>query len=130
MIFLYFIFSFVIFLPCNLMAQGTLNDLETKQYKSFLIDMRKTDQKKVFIDYRDDRDTKYRKLRDSIAFEEEKALVATRSYWGERAIEWDRRQADRWDTQSFLINKSYSGTDTESRRARYTLRSGFSGKKK
>lgn len=129
MIYLCFIISFVILLPCNLIAQREMSNIEAEQYKSFLSNIRKTDQKKIFIDYREDRNTKYRKLRDSIAFEEEKARMATRSYWGERMIEWDRRSADRWDTQSYLINKSYSGTDAESRRARDTLRYGFPSRK-
>lgn len=98
-----------------------LNDIEANEYKKFLNEVRKTDRKRVFMDYKEDRETKYRKLRESAYFEAREASILNQRLW-------DQRYADRWDKQSQLIEKVYSGSDFESDRAARALRYGYPGR--
>lgn len=97
-----------------------LSDAETEKYKSILSKFRKSDKKKEFVDYKEDRNTKFRKLGESIAFEEREARIANRRLW-------EGKYEQRWDTKTSLIEKSYSGTDRESEKAQQTLKYGFPG---
>ncbi|HOJ42930.1 MAG TPA: hypothetical protein PLW88_00730 [Syntrophorhabdaceae bacterium] len=99
-----------------------LNDVETKEYKKFLNEMRKTDTKRVFVDYKEDRDTRYRKLRESAYFEAREAEMLSQRLW-------EQRYADRWDRQSQLIDKVFSGDSYESDRAAKALMFGYPASK-
>jgi len=127
--FLYLFILFLMVLPFPLMGEEKiidvkmddgyyLNDFESKEYKKFLEEMRKTDLKRVFVDYKEDRDTRYRKLRESIIFESQKAALFSN-------ILWEQRHAERWDRQQQLIEKVYSGSSFESDRATRALMFGY-----
>lgn len=93
------------------MEQRTLNDVESNEYRSFLKEIRKTDKKREFVDYKEDRDTRYRKLEEDIDFEQREAYIA-----GKRA--WEGRMVEAWDKRMSYIDKGYSAsTDRESSRA-------------
>lgn len=128
---LFFIILFLMILPNTVMGEekvgtiktggeGYLNDVEVNNYKMFLNDLRKTDRKRVFIDYKEDRDTRYRKLRESAYFEAREAEILNKRLW-------DQRYGERWDRQSQLIEKVYSGSASESDRAAKALRYGYPG---
>jgi hypothetical protein len=121
----YFILiSFIlIFLPFDAICQNkenfvqyqagvrVLSDIDADKYKSFLSEMRKSDIKREFADYKEDRDTRLRKLRESIAFEEREANIAN-----QRA--WEGRYKETYDARMSYINKGYSSeSDRESIRA-------------
>ncbi|HOE18357.1 MAG TPA: hypothetical protein PLX02_13990 [Syntrophorhabdaceae bacterium] len=121
--YLIFLFIAVIIFPMNgfcqsgvagekmYVAQRTLNDIESNEYRSFLKEMRKTDKKREFVDYKEDRDTRYRKLEEEIDFEQREAYLA-----GQRA--WEGRMVEAWDKRMSYIDKGYSAsTDRESSRA-------------
>ncbi|MBA4416381.1 MAG: hypothetical protein C0392_00495 [Syntrophus sp. (in: bacteria)] len=121
--YLVFILLFLIIFPMNGLCQikvniikpqveqGALSDTEADKYRSFLREMRTSDAKRVFVDYNEDRDTKYRKLRESIAFEEREGRIA-----GARA--WEGRYKDTHDARMSYIEKGYStSTNSESNRA-------------
>lgn len=95
-----------------------LSDVEANEYKKFLNEMRKTDPKRVFIDYKEDRDTRYRKLRESAIYEAREASILNQRLW-------DQRISERWDRQSQLIEKVYSGSGYESDRAAKALMYGY-----
>ncbi|MCX5810553.1 MAG: hypothetical protein NTX36_14505 [Proteobacteria bacterium] len=130
--YLVFILFFLIIFPMNALCQikvnvvksqvdqKVLSDTEAEKYKSILSKIRKSDKKKEFADYKEDRNTKFRKLGESIVFEEREANIA-------RYRAREGRDIERWDTKTSLIEKSYSGTDRESERARQTLKYGFPG---
>ncbi|MCX5811017.1 MAG: hypothetical protein NT178_00500 [Proteobacteria bacterium] len=118
-----FILFFLIIFPANALCQKKvaivqhqvdekfLSEVEADKYKSFLSEMRTSDRKREFADYKEDRDTKYRKLSESIAFEEREASIAN-----QRA--WEGRYKETYDTRMSYINKGYSAqTDRESVRA-------------
>jgi len=102
----------------NMVGESYLDDLQSNEYKKFLKEMRKTDIKRVFVDYKEDRDTRYRKLRESIIFESQKAALFSN-------ILWEERYAERWDRQQQLIEKVYSGSSFESDRASRALIYGY-----
>jgi len=105
------IFFVSICLPLNALCQNELNDIDSKDYKSFLSDVRKSDTKRFYKDYSEDRSTRYRKLRERLNAEEREAYIA-----GTRA--WEDRAKDSWDTRMSYIEKGYSAsTDRESGRA-------------
>ncbi len=92
-------------------GQGPLNDVESNEYRSFLKDIRKSDRKREFVDYKEDRDTRYRKLEEDIDFEQREAYLA-----GKRA--WEGRMVEAWDKRMSYIDKGYSAsTDRDSKRA-------------
>ncbi len=114
-----FFILFTLVFPFNaLCTDEYLNEIDARNYKKFLNDMRKTDKKRVFDDYKEDRDTKYRKLRESAYFEAMEAEMLNRRLW-------DQRYAERWDRQTTLIEKVYSGSSLESDRAAKALRYGY-----
>ncbi len=89
----------------------SLSDVESNEYRSFLKDIRKSDRKREFVDYKEDRDTRYRKLEEDIDFEQREAYLA-----GKRA--WEGRMVEAWDKRMSYIDKGYSAsTDRESKRA-------------
>lgn len=91
--------------------QKVLSDTEAEKYKSILSKIRKSDKKKEFVDYKEDRNTKFRKLGESIVFEEREANIAR-----DRAREG--RYDAAWDARMSYIDKGYSApTDRESNRA-------------
>ncbi len=109
----------LVFFPANVLCQNKefqsdnsfLSNIDADKYKSFLIEMRKSDIKREFADYKEDRDTRYRKLRESIAFEEREARIAN-----QRA--WEGRYSEAWDSRMSYINRGFSAqSDTESGRA-------------
>jgi hypothetical protein len=117
------ILFFLIIFPTNALCQKKVNfvqprvdervlsDVEAEKYKSLLSDMRKSDTKREFADYKEDRDTRYRKLRESIAFEERESNIAN-----QRA--WEGRYKETYDARMSYINKGYSAqSDRESIRA-------------
>jgi len=121
--YLVIILFLLIFFPTNVLCQNKeknvqfqaddsiLSNIDADKYKSFLIDMRKSDIKREFADYKEDRDTRYRKLRESIAFEEREARIAN-----QRA--WEGRYSEAWDSRMSYINRGYSAqSDRESIRA-------------
>ncbi|HON86046.1 MAG TPA: hypothetical protein PK864_08475 [Syntrophorhabdaceae bacterium] len=129
---LYIIILFLMLLPTNVLCDEKisvvrndnelyLNDIKANEYKKFLNNMRKTDKKRVFLDYKEDRDTRYRKLRESAEFEAREAEMLSQRLW-------EQRYADRWDRQSQLIEKAYSGSQYESDRAVRALRYGYPGR--
>ncbi len=92
-------------------GQGSLSDVESNEYRFFLKEIRKTDRKREFVDYKEDRDTRYRKLEENIDFEQREAYIA-----GKRARE--ERIVEAWDKRMSYIDKGYSAsTDRESKRA-------------
>lgn len=99
-------------------SEQYLSDVEANEYKKFLNEMRKTDTKRVFIDYKEDRETRYRKLRESAYFEAREASILNQRLW-------DQRISERWDRQSQLIDKVYSGSAYESDRAAKALMFGY-----
>jgi len=117
-----FIIFFSLVFPFNvLIADEYLNEIDANEYKKFLNDMRKTDKKRVFKDYEEDRETKYRKLRESAFFEAREAAILNQRLW-------EQRYAERWDNQSRLIERVYSGSSFESDRAAKALKYGYPAK--
>ncbi len=115
------IFFTLIFPFKGLFAEEYLNEIDANEYKKFLNEMRKTDKKRVFKDYEEDRETKYRKLSESAYFEASEAAILNQRLW-------EQRYAERWDRQSSLIEKVYSGSRFESDRASKALKYGYPAK--
>jgi hypothetical protein len=121
--YLIFLFIAAIIFPINGLCQSSeindrsyigrrpLSDVESNEYRSFLKEMRKSDRKREFVDYKEDRDTRYRKLSEDIDFEQREAYIA-----GKRA--WEGRMVEAWEKRMSYIDKGYSAsTDRESSRA-------------
>jgi hypothetical protein len=115
---------FSLIFPFNVLSdEGDhyLNNIDANEYKNFLNEMRKTDKKRIFVDYKEDRDTRYRKLRESAFFEAREASILNQRLWEDRF-------AERWDRQSFFTEKVYSGSNYESDRAAKALIYGYPAK--
>lgn len=116
------VLAFLIFFPFSGFAQdrqGTISQSDADKYKSFLKEQRggeKSDSNN-YQDYRDDRNTKVRKLSESIRYQEKEARIAKEQAKDERLKEKEDTKLSREKKISELVDKGVSAkTDKEADR--------------
>jgi hypothetical protein len=100
-------------------SQGAISGSDAAKYRSFLNDQRGSEKSDTgnFQDYRDDRNTKVRKLSESIQYEEKEAKIAKERSRDERAREREDLKITREKKIIELVDKGASAkTDKEADR--------------
>ncbi|MCX5809622.1 MAG: hypothetical protein NTX36_09680 [Proteobacteria bacterium] len=117
-----YVLAFLILLPFHVFAQdrqGTISGSDAAKYRSFLKEQRGSEKSGVgnIQDYRDDRNTKVRKLSESIQYEEKEAKIAKEQARDERAKEREDLKISRDKKINELVDKGASAkTDKEADR--------------
>lgn len=117
-----YVLAFLILLPFHVFAQdrqGTISGSDAAKYRSFLKEQRGSEKSGVgnIQDYGDDRNTKVRKLSESIQYEEKEAKIAKEQARDERAKEREDLKISRDKKINELVDKGASAkTDKEADR--------------
>lgn len=113
---------FLIFMPFSILAQdrqGAISQSDADKYRSFLNEQRVGEKNDAgnYQDYRDDRNTKVRKLSESVKYQEKEARIAKEQARDERAIEREDLKISRDKKINELVDKGTSAkTDKEADR--------------
>lgn len=117
-----YVLAFLILLPFYASAQdrpGTISGSDAAKYRSFLKEQRGSEKNDTgnIQDYGDDRNTKVRKLSESIQYQEKEARVAKEQARDERAREMEDLKISRDRKINELVDKGASAkTDKEADR--------------
>lgn len=118
-----YVLAFLILLPFHVFAQdrqGTISGSDAAKYRSFLKEQRGSEKSGVgnIQDYGDDRNTKVRKLSESIQYEEKEAKIAKEQARDERAKEREDLKISRDRKINELVDKG-AGAKTDKEADRY-----------
>jgi len=114
--------AFIILLPFHVFAQGsqgTMSESDAAKYNNFLKDQRGSEKSDInnVLDYRDDRNTKVRKLSESVQYQEKEARIAKEQARDERARQREDLKISREQKINELVDKGASAkTDKEADR--------------